>query len=256
MLLAEPMGKGHVPTTPKLPNSPYVVHDGTRPQPAKVTPQGAVHVKAPSDASVLFGGTDSNAWTSMKGGPAWEVKDGVLVASKIGDIKTKQEFSDFQLHLEWRIPAGRKVNGQGGGNSGVFLPGGHEIQILESHANESYPDGEAGALYGQTPPLVNATLPQGEWQSYDIIFTSAKTTPDGKLLEPAKVTVIHNGVVLHHNKAFLGPTRYRQVANYNGKIAIKGPIRLQFHGDPVEYQNIWIRETGDYDSGEPVPAIK
>ena len=179
-----------------------------------------------------------------------------MVSSKVGDILSKESFGDCQIHLEWRLPIDRKVSGQGGGNSGIFLMNAFEIQILQSNGNQTYPDGQAGALYGQTPPLANATTEQGTWQSYDIIFTAPRVDEAGKLQEPARVTVLHNGVVLHHDKAFLGPTVYRSLAKYPEKTPTKGPIRLQWHGDPVEYRNIWVRETGEYDAGEPVPEKK
>lgn len=219
---------------PKQPWSEYKVHDMQRPTPTKVKAQGAVQTPAPADATVLFGGTDTSAFTKD-----WKVKGGALIASP-GDTHTKESFGNCQLHLEWRVPTGRKVAGQIGGNSGVFLMGLYEIQIQESHTNITYADGQAGAIYGQTPPLVNASLPQGEWQSYDILFTAPKYA-DGKLVSPAFVTVIHNGVVIHNHQKFYGPTVYRKVAQYPETHPEKAPIRLQWHGDPIEYRNIWVR---------------
>lgn len=229
---------------PKLPDSDYVVHDVTRPQPRKVKTGGAVSVAAPSDAKVLFDGKGTEAWNGK-----WKVEDGILVASP-GRLKTKEEFGDCQLHIEWRVPADRKVDGQKGGNSGVFLMGKFEVQVLESHRNVTYPDGQAGAMYGQYPPRVNASAPHGEWQSYDIIF-EAPVYEDGKNVSPAYVTVLHNGVMLHHRKAYQGPSSHKTLSNYKKVLPAKAPLSLQWHKDPIEFRNIWIRELGEYDtSGE------
>lgn len=231
---------GEKPKTPRLPDSKYVVHDGTRPQPRKVKSGGAVAVGAPSDATVLFAGTDTGAWEGK-----WKVENGILIASP-GKLQTKEGFGTCQLHLEWRVPAGRKVSGQKGGNSGVFLMGRYEVQVLESHTNKTYPDGQAGAMYGQYPPLVNASAPQGEWQSYDIIF-EAPRYEDGKNVAPAYVTVLHNGVVLHHRQAYLGPSTHKKLTSYPANHPEKAPLSLQWHGDPIEFRNIWIRPLGEYD---------
>ncbi|MFC4992351.1 3-keto-disaccharide hydrolase [Rubritalea tangerina] len=225
---------GKKPNTPKQPWSDYVVHDGTRPTPQKVQTNGAITTPAPADAIVLFNGTDASAFTKQ-----WKVKDGILIASP-GNTHTKQHFADCQLHIEWRVPANRKIKNQAGGNSGIFLMDKYEIQVQESHTNVTYADGQAGALYGQTPPLVNASSPQGEWQSYDILFTAPRYQ-DGKLISPAYVTVIHNGVVIHNHQKFYGPTVFRKLAKYPEKHPEKAPIRLQWHSDPIEFRNIWIR---------------
>ena len=241
----EPMGVGIKPTTPELPGTNWRVHDGTRPQPKVVRPEGIVAIPAPEDAVVLFDGTSVEKWvTKKKGEPCrWIVKDGVLTANK-HDIVTKQEFRDVQVHLEWRLPADRAVNGQKGGNSGIFLMDRYEIQILQSHKNETYPDGTAGAVYGQHPPLVNATLPQGEWQSYDIVFKAPRFKKDGSLASPAVVTVIHNGVVVQNATQIQGTSVYRKLASYDKNHPERAPIRLQWHGDPVQYRNVWVREIG------------
>ncbi len=152
------------PDGPKLPNVPYSVHDPARPQPPTVETKGPIEMKPPSDATVLFDGSSLDAFT-----PGWVIKDGVMVAAE-HNIRTKESFGAVQMHFEWRLPEGRPVHGQGGGNSGVFMMGMYEIQVLQSHNNPTYPDGMAGSLYGQLPPLVNATSPQGEWQSYDVAF--------------------------------------------------------------------------------------
>lgn len=235
--------------TPIIPGTPYHVHDNERPQPRIVQASGAVEVKPPSDALVLFDGKNVDAWASAKGGQApWEVRDGVMIAKET-DIRSKEEFGALQLHFEWRLPADRKVSGQGGGNSGVFLMGLYEIQILQSHNNKTYPDGQATALYGQLPPLVNATSPQGEWNSYGITFTPPVYEGE-KVVTPAKVTVIHNGVVVQNNEPFIGPTTHKKLAAYPPKHPPTGPLRLQFHGDPVEFRNIWVRPLGVRDEAE------
>jgi len=232
--------------TPIIPGTKYHVHDGERPQPPVVETAGAVVVKPPADATVLFDGSNLDAWVAVKGGaPAWEINDGAMIA-KGGDIMTKEEFGPLQLHFEWRLPADRKVNGQGGGNSGVFLMGKYEVQILQSNNNKTYPDGQAAALYGQQPPLANATSPQGEWNSYDISFLPP-VYKDGKVETPAKVTVIHNGVVVQNAEAFHGPSGYKTLAKYPAEHPETGPIRLQFHGDPIEFRNFWVRSLGERD---------
>lgn len=234
-------GFGEKPDNPQLPGVPYVVHDGTRPQPRIVETAGAVSIKPPGDATVLFDGSGTAAWKGE-----WQVKDGVLIASPSGDLETKESFGPIQLHLEWRAPKGRSVDGQAGGNSGVFLMGLYEVQVLQSHGNKTYPDGQAGAMYGQRPPLVNATAPAGEWQSYEILF-HPPVYQGGKLSKPAVVTVIHNGVVVQHAQNYLGPTAHSTLASYPPEHPATGPLRLQWHGDPIEFRNIWVRPIGNYD---------
>lgn len=231
-----------------IPNTPYKVHDMERPQPRIVESSGVVSIAPPSDAVILFDGNSLDAWTSGGKEPAWEIRNGVLVAKKT-NLETKEKFGAIQLHLEWRLPPGIKVKGQKGGNSGCFLMGLYEIQILQSHNNETYPDGQAGALYGQLPPLVNATSPQGEWNSYDITFTPP-VYQGREVVTPAKVTVIHNGVVIQNGEAYLGPTAHKKLANYPGNHPEIAPLSLQFHGDPMEFRNIWVRPLGERDQVE------
>ena len=190
---------------------------------------------------VLLGsGEDLAAWQMTDGSaPTWTMKAGVLQTGK-GVIQTKQEFTDFQLHVEFATPAEVKGDSQGRGNSGVFLLGKFEIQVLDSYRNLTYPDGQAAAMYGQHPPLVNASRRPGEWQTYDIIFTAPRFDAKSALEKPAVVTVLHNGVLVHDAAAFWGPTRHRSVLPYTADMA-KGPIALQDHGNPVRYRNIWIR---------------
>lgn len=227
------------------PWSEYRVHDMKRPQPVKVKTEGAVVVKAPADAVVIFDGGNTDALTDTRPNAKtepkpWVVKGDVLIASP-GSTSTKQSFGSMQLHLEWKIPAGRIVEGQKGGNSGIFLMGIYEIQIQESHTNVTYADGQAAALYGQTPPKVNASAPQGEWQSFDIVFEAPVYGEKG-VEEPAYITLIHNGVVVHHRQKFYGPTKHKKAASYPAKHPEKAPIRIQWHGDPIEFRNIWVRE--------------
>lgn len=228
------------PDGPKLPGVPYVVHDPARPQPRIIQTEGAVVVKAPSDAITLFDGKSLDAWT-----PGWKVTDGSMVAMD-HDIYSKQSFGAVQMHFEWRLPKGRKVDGQTGGNSGVFMMGLYEIQVLQSNNNKTYPDGQAGALYGQLPPLVNATAPQGDWNSYDITFVPPVYEGE-KVTTPAKVTIFHNGVCVQNGESYLGPTEHRKLASYPTKHPETAPLKLQFHGDPMEYRNMWIRPLGKRD---------
>lgn len=225
------------PDGPKLPGVPYVVHDPARPQPPMVKTGGPVIVKPPSDAVVLFDGTSLDAFT-----PGWQMKDGSLVATG-NNIQTKQSFGAVQMHFEWRLPAGRPVDGQSGGNSGIFMMGLYEVQVLQSHNNPTYPDGQAGSMYGQLPPLVNATSPQGEWQSYDLAF-EPPVYENGKVTRPAKLSLLHNGVFVQNGESFIGPTQHRKLASYPDKHPDTAPLTLQFHGDPMEYRNMWIRPLG------------
>jgi hypothetical protein len=181
------------------------------------------------------------------GSPAdWIVGEGYMQVPPKGEgvggyIKTKREFGDVQLHVEFATPEKVEGNSQGRGNSGVFLLGGYEIQVLDSYENESYADGQASALYGYKPPLVNASRPPGKWQTYDIIFESPKWDSEGNLLKRSRVTVLHNGVLTHHYQDSLGPSGHKRVANYN-QVRDKGPIKLQNHSNPTRFRNIWVRE--------------
>ncbi len=234
--------------TPMQPNGRWRVHDGSRPYPAVVTPAPpGDRAGLPSDAiALLGGGNDLSAWQMADGSAAtWTLRDGVLQTGK-GILQTRQQFTDFQLHVEFATPSDVKGDSQGRGNSGVFLLGRFEIQVLDSYQNITYPDGQAAAMYGQYPPLVNVSRRPGEWQTYDIIFTAPRFTADAGLEKPASVTVLHNGVVVHHAADFWGPTRHRSVLPYTPDMAT-GPIALQDHGNPVRYRNIWIRPLKGYD---------
>ena len=227
--------------TPMQPNGRWHIHDGNRPQPASVTPGNATQFAAPADATVLIGDRDDlSAWQMMDGSsPTWSMKNGVVETGK-GIMRTKAVFSDFQLHVEFATPSEVKGDSQGRGNSGVFLLGKFEIQVLDSYRNPTYPDGQAAAMYGQYPPLVNASRRPGEWQAYEIAFRAPRFTASGALDKPAVVTVFHNGVLVHNATAFWGPTAHKKIDPYTPDNAT-GPIALQDHGNPVRYRNVWIR---------------
>jgi hypothetical protein len=188
---------------------------------------------------VLFDGTDLSAWRQGDEVAKWRVADGFMEVNGTGSIETAERFGDIQLHLEWAAPKEVASNSQGRGNSGVFLMGIYEVQILDSYENVSYADGQAAAMYGQYPPAVNACRAPGEWQTYDIFFRAPVFEGD-ELVSPAVVTVVHNGVVVHHAREFMGRTAHRQVAAY-GAHAPEGPIGLQDHGNPVRFRNVWVR---------------
>jgi hypothetical protein len=219
---------------------PEETEDWSR-KPEIVTP--GVGTRPPSDAMVLYGGPgDLSKWESESGGPAkWIAGEELTVAPGTGVIQTKQSFGDMQLHIEWRSPAEVKGDGQGRGNSGIFLMGKYEVQVLDSYNNETYYNGQAGSIYKQSIPLVNACLPPGEWQRYDIIFKAPVYNGDGTKKSPAYVTVIHNGVLIQNHTEILGTTEYigppKDIAHPS-----RLPLALQDHGNPVSYRNIWVRE--------------
>ena len=227
--------------TPMQPDGKWRVHDGNRPRPPVVSPGSMTSTAPPSDAIVLLGpGNDLSRWQATDGSPVtWLMSDGVLQTGK-GLIQTSTEYTDIQLHVEFATPSEVKGNSQERGNSGVFLAGVFEIQVLDSFNNLTYADGQAAAMYGQFPPLVNASRKPGEWQSYDISFTAPKFN-GAALVAPAVVTVFHNGVLVHNARAFWGPTAHRRINSYIPSTA-RGPVRLQDHGNPVRYRNIWLRE--------------
>ncbi len=234
--------------TPQIPGSSYLVHDKARPRPRIVTP-GAANHQAPSDAVMLFDGGDLSGWVARKGGEVgWKVENGYMeVVPRTGDIESKIHFGDCQLHLEWAAPATVKGDSQGRGNSGVFLMGRYEIQVLDCYDNPTYADGTTGAIYGEYPPLVNACRQPGEWQTYDIVWKGPRFDGD-KLTRPASVTVFLNGVLLHVDQELIGPTGHRDVYPYVPHPE-KGPLSLQDHGDLVRFRNIWYRPLTGYDEG-------
>ncbi len=209
-----------------------------------ITP-GETPSQAPSDAIVLFDGTNLEAeWTNAKGEkPEWIVADGCVTVKKgTGTIKTKRVFNDYQLHIEWRTPAEVVGESQGRGNSGIFMQGLYELQVLDNYNNRTYRNGQAGSIYKQHPPLVNACKAPGVWQTYDIIYTAPRFKDDGTYFTPPTITVLHNGVLVQNNVKMRGPTEYIGIPEYSVKKHGPGSIELQDHGNPVSYRNIWIRE--------------
>lgn len=224
-----------------------------QPQPKIVAPKphDAEAAKAPEGATILFDGTEATLdnWSSMKGEPTkWKLVDGALVSIfRAGYIRTKKEFGSCKLHIEFATPTKAEGTGQGRGNSGVFLMGQYEVQVLDSYENTTYPDGQCGALYGRAVPLVNASRPPGEWQTYDITFTRPLFDEEGNVTRKAKFHVIHNGEVIHDNVELSGSTGWAgpHAATEYAKHADKGPIALQDHGNPVRFRNIWIEPIED-----------
>ena len=248
------MGKLGYDGTEFITGQPWRVHDSKRPAPPVVTPADQVG-DAPSDAVVLFDGADLSEWESCKepGTDAgWKVDGGFMeVVKGTGDIQTIKRFGDCQLHIEWAAPEVVEGDSQERGNSGVFLladdnRSGYEIQVLDCFDNPTYADGSTGSIYGQYPPLVNGCRKPGEWQSYDIIF-EAPIWDEGWIVAPAFVTVMHNGLLLHHRQECLGPTGHRNVCRYAAPDPDVGALRLQDHGDAVRFRNIWMRPLFGYD---------
>jgi hypothetical protein len=223
--------------TPIQPWSGYHVHDPDRPVPPKVTPPPAAPdgVSAPSDALILFDGRGLEQWAPNQ----WRVEDGCLVATE-GPMKTVKEFGDCQLHLEWAAPTEPEKSQWNRGNNGVFFLGDIEVQIFESFHTKIYPDGQAAAIYAQTPPLVNACREPGQWESYDIVFRAPRFDAAGKVSEPARLTMLHNGVLVHNNQEIYGNTPHCGIASYDA-IPPQGPISFGAHHCPVRFRNIWIR---------------
>jgi hypothetical protein len=230
--------------TPIVPGTKWHVHDNERPQPEVITP-GTFSTqdtpgKPPSDAIVLFDGTNLDKWRSGDEAAKWDLIDGAMqVKPKSGELTSKDEFGDCQLHIEWSAPNPPSGNSQGRGNSGLFMMNRYEIQILDNYNNPTYADGTASAIYGQTPPQVNAIRPPGEWNVYDIIWQGPRFK-DGKLEKPAYVTILVNGVVTQNHTMLIGDTPFKNVGKYNPH-GETGPIRLQDHGNPMRFRNIWVR---------------
>jgi len=197
--------------------------------------------KPPSDAIVLFDGKDLSEWKGKDGEAEWLVKDGAMTVQKgTGEITSKRTFGDIQLHIEWRSPEEVVSEGQGRGNSGIFLQGMYELQVLDSYNSKTYVNGQAGSIYKQHPPLVNACRKPGEWQTYDVIFTAPRFKEDGTLESPARITVLHNNVLIQNNTEIKGKTEYDALPKYYAHG--NGPLILQDHGNPVSFRNIWVRE--------------
>lgn len=224
----------------------WKIHDLERPVPPVVDPgtpsTQETPGRPPSDAVVLFDGKDLSHWVHQNGSPAtWKVENGYMeVIPKSGSINTREAFGDCQLHVEFREPTPPKGESQERGNSGVYLMGLYEVQVLDSYDNKTYADGQAAAIYGQYPPLVNASRPPGQWQAYDIVFHGPRFK-DEKLLKPAHVTVFHNGVLVQDNVEPTGPTGHHVRPPYKAHPT-KLPLSLQAHNNPVRFRNVWIRE--------------
>lgn len=238
--------------TPMEPDGKWHVHDPARPQPAVVTSgktfsEGAA---APSDAEVLFDGHGLDKWENMQGAPArWKTnEDYVETAARGGSIRTRGAWADFQLHVEWATPNPPHGDGQARGNSGILINNMYEVQVLDSYQAKTYADGQAAAIYGQKPPLVNASRPPGEWQTYDILFESPRWNDKGELTKKAVITVLHNGVVAQNHYELIGGTDgingavpWRSVSKYGSPHPPEVFIALQDHANPVRFRNIWIR---------------
>jgi hypothetical protein len=222
----------------------WPIHDQARPMPPVVDPGPAGRpAPVPADAIVLFGGKNLSNWTTAKGTPAgWKVQKGYMeVVKDTGAIRTTSGFGDCQLHVEWASPSPAVGTDQDRGNSGVFLMDLYEVQVLDSYESKTYADGMAAAIYGQFPPLVNASRKPGEWQTYDIVFHRPRFDGSGALVAPARMTVFHNGILVHDNDELTGPTAHKARPPYKAH-ADRLPISLQDHGHPVRYRNIWIRD--------------
>jgi hypothetical protein len=235
--------------TPMLPGQPWRVHDIDRPRPKQITP-GELPFQPPSDAIVLFDGKDLSKWVQSNKGkllePTWKVENGYFeCVGGSGDLLTKDKFGDAQIHIEWSSPTVIENEGQNRGNSGIIIMGRYEMQVLDSWNNPTYADGQAGAIYGQWPPLAAPVKKPGEWNYYDIIFEAPKFEGE-KLVKPAFQTLIYNGVVVHNRKEVIGRMAHRQVGTY-APHAPEEPLLLQDHGSKVRYRNIWIRRLGGYD---------
>lgn len=231
-------------------DSRWKPNDPDRPLPPVITPGTAntqdTPGRPPSDAVVVFDGKDLSQWVGEDGQPAkWKVAEGYMeVVPHSGAIHTRQPFGDCQLHVEFDEPVPAVGESQERGNSGVFLMGLYEIQVLDSYENKTYADGQASAVYAQFPPQVNASRPPGQWQTYDIIFHGPRFDKDGRVLHPARVTVLHNGVLTQDNVELSGPTGHHVRPPYK-PTPDKLPFSLQDHGNPVRYRNIWVRELGE-----------
>ena len=236
-------GMSHADEPATAPARRWKQHSMSQPKPPVVAGQPSTAPSpVPADAVVLFGGSGLKAWVSDGDAPAaWTVKDGYFeVKPEAGWIETRESFGDMQMHLEWASPSPPAGTGQNRGNSGIFVMGRYEIQILDNFGADTYADGQAGAVYGEAPPLLNASLAPGAWQTFDIIFRGPRFSADGQLLDAAHVTVLHNGVAVQNNERILGPTSWLNFLAYQPHPQ-EAPIRLQDHGQPVRFRNIWVR---------------
>ena len=247
---AEPSNEAGT-NAPAAPVTQWRMHDRARPQPPVITPGQTFSqsAPAPSDAEVLFDGKDLSKWQNSRGQDApWVVTNGYMECAARQNIRTKGKWADFQLHLEFCEPAPRQGTDQGPGNSGVLINNMYEVQVLDGYENRTYPDGQCAAIYGQSPPLVNACKPPGEWQTYDIIFESPRWNEQKELVKRAVISVLHNGVVVQNHFQIVGITDgiSRETPNTYGVVHPPEVfIELQYHGGAVRYRNLWIRKLGD-----------
>jgi hypothetical protein len=243
--------------TPLLPGGQWHVHDPDRPQPRVVTPGATFsqNAPAPSDAEVLFDGADLSKWEDTRGQEAkWKVQDGCVETQSGGGIRTRGKWADFQLHVEFSEPNPPRGTGQGRGNSGILINNMYEVQVLDSYQAKTYPDGQCAAVYGQQPPLVNACLPPGQWQTYDILFESPRWNEKGDLAKKAVITVLQNGVVTQNHYHLIGMTDgingelpWKSLSKYPAPHSPEVFIELQDHNNPVRFRNIWVRAIGEAD---------
>ena len=234
----------------------WLAHDPKRPRPPVVDPgTQKLPVAAPEDAIVLFDGTSLSNFQSAEGTEAgWRLENGAMISvADAGYVYSKQSFGDAQVHVEWSAPLPAVGTGQARGNSGVFLMGKYEVQVLDCYKNTTYADGHAAAIYGQYPPLVNVCLPPGEWQSYDIVFRRPRFGREGELESPARMTVIHNGVLVQDNVELWGGTNWLQTVPYR-QHPDRLPLAFQDHGNPVRFRNIWVRELPEWQPPGPPAA--
>ena len=237
----------------EIPGSPWRIHDAARPHPRVVTP-GAGPGAPPSDAIILFDGKDLSKWIQMKNGQpvdaTWPVRDGYFeTGAGSGSMLTKEKFGDVQLHVEWATPSPGRGASQDRGNSGIVFMGRYEVQVLDSYENVTYADGQAGAIYGEYPPLVNVARKPGEWQTYDIIFEAPQLN-GATAVKPAYISVIWNGVLVQHRRALNGPTSPTRTVHTYVAHDPELPLTLQDHAHPVHYRNVWIRRLAGYDLPE------
>lgn len=230
----------------------YEVHDMSRPMPPVVTP-GEQPGGAPSDAIVLFDGKDLAKWSSGDADAKWKLVNGQMeIAPGTGSLRSREQFGDCQIHLEWREPEDIAGKSQGRGNSGVMIMGMFELQILDSYKNDTYPDGMAGAIYGQYPPLANAIRPPGQWNVYDIVFRAPRVDENGKLTKAARIIALFNGVLVQDDMELIGTVAHKALAKYPEKLPAKGPLELQDHGNRIRFRNIWIRPIPE----KPQPPVR
>ncbi len=266
--MSNPNPLGGSEDTPFFPNTTWRVHGNTRPQPPVVTPPAPSTQERPgtppSDAIVLYDGSESSLhanWemdTAEGGQVAWTIGPDYIevpgVHPAVGNIRTRQHFGDGQYHVEWASPTEIKGQSQGRGNSGVFLLGIYEIQVLDNYENPTYADGTVGGVYGQIPPLVNAIRPPGQWNTYDIAWVSPRFDGD-RLISPGRLTLVFNGIFVHHAVEVMGPTQYRKLPSYSPHPPA-GPLVLQDHWDKVRFRNIWYRPLGQYDGGAAESPVR